>query len=284
MGTMFDRKAYLRCLGCDSDLEPTIQTLRMIHRAHLERFPFDNTEELATDEIPESRINDAARIFENDEVVAGKIVPVSIDIDLAYRKVVAQRRGGICGELNALFFRLLRELGFEAKFVYGGVRLASGGYGPDFFHILIVVTINSTRWLVDVGFPSFSFLDPLELILGEEQVQDGCQFRIVEQGYYLTVERKSRVQDWLPLYRFSENGPRELIAWQESEEFRAKAAASSPGLHINMRRRALSGGGQLVMMGDYLLRVTDGHEEVSRLTDDFERHNAVAEIMGIPDC
>jgi len=274
---MFDQKVYLRSLGCDGGFEPTIRTLRNIHRAHIERFPFSNAEHRDLNSPLESRVDDVARIFENTEVLAGNSLPESIDIDLAFHKVVIQRRGGVCGELNGLFFRLLRELGFQAKIIYASNMRASGFYGPDFYHMMIVVTIDATRWLVDVGFCGFSFLEPLEIKIGEEQLQDGCRFRIVEQDYYLTVERKSRMQDWSPICRFSEDGPRDLTVWRQSEDFRATA-----GIVSTLRRRGLPGGGQLVMVDDCLLRVTDGNEEVFLLKEDFERRNAIAEIMGMP--
>ena len=45
-------------------------------------------------------------------------LPVSLEIPALFDKVVLGRRGGYCYELNALFTRLLLDLGFDARSVF----------------------------------------------------------------------------------------------------------------------------------------------------------------------
>jgi amide synthase len=255
---MFDQGAYLRRIGYAGSLEPTVHTLRGIHRAHLESIPFDNGERLAAGDTSDA--SDAK------------------DIDAVFDKLVTRRQGGVCGELNGLFFRLLGELGFAACQVFGGVAQQSGSYTPDFFHVLTLVAVGGKRWMADVGFAGPSFLDPLELVVDTVQEQDGCQYRITVQGYYFMLERRSRTRDWRSVYRFSTEGPRDLDTWRSSRQFRAEAVANSTILHGRVLSRAVPDG-QLVMTGEYLLRTANGHEKVLQLQDETSRRKSIEEIL-----
>lgn len=87
--------------------------------------------------------------FENLDQQMG--VPVSGDLRDIYEKIVLQKRGGWCFELNTLFSWALQEVGFNVSFLAGyvGPDRPTLDQAPD--HMLLRVDCGEPL-LVDVGF------------------------------------------------------------------------------------------------------------------------------------
>jgi N-hydroxyarylamine O-acetyltransferase len=168
--------AYLKRINYSGSLEPTAETLRALQVAHLFAVPFENL-----------------------SIHAGE--PIVLNEDALFGKIVENRRGGFCYEANGLFASLLRALGFEVAMLSAGVATRDGGFGPDFDHMTLMVTL-AERWLVDVGFGD-SFLEPLLLDSRDEQVQGTRAFRIIEDNSHLILQRRDAGGDWVPQYRFT---------------------------------------------------------------------------------
>src|SRR5919109_1202974 len=100
-------QAYLDRIGYRGPLEPTAETLRALHVAHLLGVPFENLN-------------------------IGMGWPIVLDEAALFDKIVVRRRGGFCYELNGLFAALLRELGFDVTLLSAGVARQDGGFGPEF--------------------------------------------------------------------------------------------------------------------------------------------------------
>lgn len=157
---MIDAAAYLRRIDYDGPLAPAIDTLRGLHGAHLLAVPFENFDI----HFGRSIVLDEARFFD---------------------KIVGERRGGFCYELNGLFAALLRALGFDVTLHSARVHEGNGRYSPEFDHLVLVVHL-AERWLADVGFGE-SFRLPLRLDERGDQVQDGHIYRIRDEGHGLTM-------------------------------------------------------------------------------------------------
>ncbi len=171
-----DVAAYLARIGYIGPLDPTPSTLRKLQRAHLFAVPFENL--------------DIARKC--------KIV---VDQAASYRKIVEQRRGGFCYELNGAFATLLETLGFPVTLLSARVPRQDGSDSPEFDHLALRVDLDQP-WLVDVGFGD-SFIEPLLLETGLEQAQsDGRVFRIIESGDSLEVQKREG-QAWKREYLFT---------------------------------------------------------------------------------
>src|SRR5687768_15235135 len=121
-----DTAAYLERIGYRGPVEPTAETLRRLHVAHLLAVPFENLSIHASE-------------------------PIVLDDSALFEKIVARRRGGFRYELNGLFAALLGALGFEVEMLSAGVMNSEGEFGPDFDHMALVVKLEE-RWLADVGF------------------------------------------------------------------------------------------------------------------------------------
>ena len=160
-----NRDAYLTRLGLEPDhLEVGDETLRLLQRKHLMTVPFENLD------IHRKR-------------------PIVLDIDSFYRKIVEQKRGGYCYELNGLFNQLLLSLGFATRLI--SARVFNGTmHGPEFDHMAIIVTVGDTEYLADVGFGDFT-AEPLRYSFGAEQ-QDETGIYVIRRfdDEYLEVAKK----------------------------------------------------------------------------------------------
>lgn len=106
--------------------------------------------------------------YENVDII--KKIPLSLDEDELFDKIVARHRGGLCFELNTLFEKLLSNLGYETESYFP--RFWRGETGvPIPRHRVIAVRLSGERYLVDVGIGSAAPRFPL--LLREELVQEG---------------------------------------------------------------------------------------------------------------
>ncbi len=115
-------------------------------------------------------------------------------------KIVASRRGGFCYELNGLFAWLLRELGFQVDLLSAEV-FEGGTFSPEFDHLALRVRMEDD-WLADVGFGD-SFIRPLKLTSGEEQVQREKTYRLESDSDYWILTMRGNAGEWEPYYRFN---------------------------------------------------------------------------------
>jgi N-hydroxyarylamine O-acetyltransferase len=169
-------EAYLERINYQGSLAPNAETLRALQVAHLLSVPFENLS-----------------IHSNQ--------PIVLEDDALFNKIVVRRRGGFCYEANGLFAALLRALDFNVQMLSAGVANAEGGFGPDFDHMTLMVTLER-RWLADVGFGD-SFLEPLSLDERGEQAQGGRSYRIAQDGARLILLQRDEGDEWKPQYRFT---------------------------------------------------------------------------------
>jgi len=187
-----DVSAYLDRIGYTGSLTANEATLRALQRAHLMTVPFENL----------------------DIGLGRKII---CDEPAFLQKIITQRRGGFCYELNGAFAALLRALGFNVTLLSAQVPRADGSDGPEHDHLALRVDLDEP-WLADVGFGDFC-LEPLRFKLGVEQDQNKKTYRIVEREreraastedrQLLAVEAAEIGGNWKTEYLFS-LVPREL--------------------------------------------------------------------------
>jgi N-hydroxyarylamine O-acetyltransferase len=169
---LIDVDAYLKRIQFDGTVHANLATLTALQQAHMTTVPFENL-----------------------HVAQG--VGVRTDLDWSLSKIVDQRRGGWCFEVNGAFAALLTALGFEVRLLGAAVLLA----GPNTLidHLALEVSLEQP-WLVDVGFGE-GFITPLALNSSSEQAGgDGLyQFLASPQGTTL-----AKMDDGVPAaqYRF----------------------------------------------------------------------------------
>jgi len=243
--------AYLHRIAYSGPITPTLETLRRIHRAHLETVPFENL-----------------------DISLGR--PIVLDEDAFVRKVVEENRGGFCYELNGALAALLREMGFRVTLLSGRAPRKDGSPGPDFDHLALRVDLDQP-WLVDVGFGE-CFLEPLLLRPGIEQKQGQATFRIGEGGGSLSVERQQSNDSWKTEYLFTLT-PRHLEEFADMCHYHQ----TSPESHFTQKRlctRATSTG--RVTLSDMKLIFTEnGTRREGMLASEDEWQQALKQYFGV---
>ena len=191
--------AYLERIGYTGSARADSETLRALHRTHMLAVPFENL----------------------DIGLGRKIV---CDENAFIRKIVGQRRGGFCYEMNGAFAALLRELGFRVTLLSARVAGEDGSSSPDFDHLTLRVGLDEP-WLADVGVGD-SFLEPLRMKPGVEQLQDGRRFRLADDRGSLGVEMAEVDGTWKRQYSFTLM-PRSLDEFAPRCEYQQTSPESS---------------------------------------------------------
>ncbi|GAA3873943.1 hypothetical protein GCM10022243_43860 [Saccharothrix violaceirubra] len=92
-------------------------------------------------------------------------VPLSLAADDLVDKIVTRRRGGFRYEKHALFFLLLRALGFDVTAVRGAIERESRGDSAWRNPMPLLVALDGARWIVDGGLGD-GFVEPVPLRTG----------------------------------------------------------------------------------------------------------------------
>ncbi|MGA5253191.1 arylamine N-acetyltransferase family protein [Streptomyces pseudogriseolus] len=142
-----DLDAYLTRLGYEGDRTPTLETLRALLRAHVLTVRWDTLDSFLYREV-------------------------RLDVPSVQDKLVRRGRGGYCYEHVVLFAAALEKLGFRFTAVSGRVQLGADSTHPrPATHAMLIVDLDGTRWLSDVGF-GHSPLEPIELVDGGRSEAD----------------------------------------------------------------------------------------------------------------
>lgn len=132
-------EAYLDRIEHRAPLRPDLDTLTALHRAHLIHIPYENLD-----------IHRGCRL--------------TLDMPTIYRKIVEDRRGGWCFEMNGLFAWALGEIGFDVTLLASCVGRESVEEPFVGDHLILLVHLDRP-YLADVGFGNGLF-EPIPLAEG----------------------------------------------------------------------------------------------------------------------
>jgi N-hydroxyarylamine O-acetyltransferase len=172
-----DLQAYFQRIGYNGDVRPSRDVLDALHLAHATHI-----------------------LFENLDILLGR--PVSIDLKDIQAKLVDGRRGGYCFEHNTLFAAVLREVGFQVTTLAARVRYRSTQILPR-THMLLLVEVEGTTCIADVGFGAEGLLLPVPFGGGLEARQFNWTYRVSEDTSGQFVLQSRRNGAWLDLYAFT---------------------------------------------------------------------------------
>jgi len=213
--------------------------------------------------------------FENLDIAWGRALVV--DEDVTVRKIVEQRRGGFCYELNGAFAALLRALGFPLTLLSARVSREDGTASAEFDHLALRVDLQEP-WLVDVGFGD-SFLEPLRLETEEEQQErTGRTYRIVKVADVRIVQRRLEGGTWKPQYQFTPR-PHRL----EDFEARCFYQQTSPQSHFTRQRicTLATPEGRITLSDLKLIKTIRGQRSEQMLKDEDEWKKVLWEFFGV---
>ncbi len=174
-----DLAAYAARIGYDGALEPTLETVRALHRLHAAAIPFENLSTL---------LGETPRL----------------DVASLERKLVLSRRGGYCFEHNRLFGAVLETLGLEVGGLAARVRWErEPSADVPRTHMLLRVDIAGEAHIADVGFGGLTLTAPLRFVPGLEQRTPHETFRMLHEDAGFVLEAKL-AGEWRALYWFDE--------------------------------------------------------------------------------
>jgi N-hydroxyarylamine O-acetyltransferase len=258
---------YLERIAYEGPLEPSYDTLQALHARHLLAIPFENL-----------------------DIHLGR--PILLDEDALFRKIVIQRRGGFCYELNGLFAALLRELGFSVTCLSARVARADGCFGPDFDHLALAVgtaecgnekgqskrfEASPPLWLADVGYGD-SFQEPLCLYEPGIQQDPSGAYRIEQDGTHYIVWQRAASGPWHRNYCF-------VLRPRRIEDFLAMGNyhQTSPASPLTQKRictRATPSG--RITLSDTCLAITEDGQKAERpVNSEAEYQNLLKEHFGL---
>ncbi|MBV9086136.1 MAG: arylamine N-acetyltransferase [Acidobacteriaceae bacterium] len=242
---------YLARIGYRGPLIPSAETLRALHLAHLQSVPFENL-----------------------DISRGR--KIALDENAFVWKIVQERRGGFCYELNGAFAALLRSLGFRVTLLSARVPGTDGSNGFEYDHLTLRVDLDEP-WLADVGFGD-SFLQPLLLKIGLEQKQADRTYRIVETGERLALERLQPDGKWKLEYDFTLQ-PRELNEFAGMCHYHQ----TSPESHFTRERvcTRATPDGRITVADSKLIITRNGAREEMPISSESEWNRALQEHFGI---
>ncbi|BCL27590.1 arylamine N-acetyltransferase [Streptomyces aurantiacus] len=226
--------AYLERISARPPDRPDLAALRHLHERHVLSVPFESLDYHLGKEVQ----------YKDDQVID---------------KIVHQRRGGGCGEINMSFSLLLRTLGYAARLHHGQVWIG-GRLNAPYNHLVVTAEVDGRRWLVDAGFGKGSRY-PLALDTADPQPDPHGEFTV------RAVDDRSTdvLCDGKPLYRFYDDPVSisdfdQVVWWYQT--------SPESLLRQNMFCRLPLDDGW-VLLKDDLLTITRGKEtRTEKLADD----------------
>ncbi|MBS1664949.1 MAG: arylamine N-acetyltransferase [Bacteroidetes bacterium] len=243
-----DISGYLRRIDYDGIVYRDLDTLRELQRKHVFSIPFETLD------------------IHNQ-------IPILLQINFLYQKVILDKRGGYCYELNVLFHRLLTHCGFDVKMIAGRLHHGNNKYGREFEHMALLVELNGRKWLVDVGYGDFS-LTPLAIMPGEIQSDGRNYYQVIDpvvidgKSYLGVAKWNTTKQDFKIDYLFTLT-PRTLDDFYEMNEFHQ----TSPESHF---ARSLictlpTQEGRISLINNKLIRTENGKRQVKVIQNEEHR-------------
>ena len=249
---------YLERIGYVAPIKPDVQTLRGLHLAQMRSVPFENLD------IRQKR-------------------PIRLTKEALWEKIILQKRGGFCYELNGLFAWLLQQSGYDVTYLNARVYNRDGELGIDFDHLTLLVQIPNRdgRWLVDVGFGD-SFNEPLSFEEPGEQPQGLRAYKLEQtadpDGYI--VWQKNYDGSWERQY-FFDLQPRSFPKDYESACFYHQTSPKSSFTRKSIISRATPEG-RVSLEDGRLILTTEGQRSERPIADQDEYQILLKQYFDIP--
>ncbi|NNF00087.1 MAG: acetyltransferase [Pyrinomonadaceae bacterium] len=243
---------YLNRIGLeDKDINPTEDCLRTLQRNHLLHVPFENL-----------------------DIHWGRMIV--LDVGAFYEKIVNAGRGGFCYELNGLFNWLLNEIGYKTRIVSARVSDGKGGFGEEFDHLAIIVSIGEGEYLVDVGFGDFTAA-PLQFKLDIQQ-KDRNGLYCIDHGRYEYFKVLKNEKGWENEYIFVDI-ERDLSEFEDMCNFHQTSADS----HFTRKKicSLMTENGRITLANDRFIETIDGVKTESAVSTDKEFNEILLREFGI---
>lgn len=170
-------QAYYHRIQYRDKAHPNIKTLTELHQLHVSHIPFENLNPLFK-------------------------LPVDLQTEALWEKLIRQKRGGYCFEQNILFLHILHKIGFNARGLVGRVILNQPNDTiTQRTHMVILVELNGEQYLCDTGFGGQVLPQPILWIMDEPQKTSHEDYRLIafQEDFILQTQLNGK---WHNLYKF----------------------------------------------------------------------------------
>jgi len=227
----FNIEEYLERIKFEGRVSDTFECLKAIHHAQHMTIP-----------------------FENFDICLGK----NINLEPAdiFQKLVKNKRGGYCFELNGLLLLALQSIGFQARAVLGRVHTKGEPTGRG--HFISLVTLNEKNWIVDSGFGSESPSFPIPLVCNQVFTSNNQTFQLVNSNLFGYMLQSKDGSEWKNLYSFDLNH-----VCAGDIEYGNHYTSTSPKSFFTFSRTAALPieNGMITLLNHNLKKVINGKEE-----------------------
>jgi N-hydroxyarylamine O-acetyltransferase len=206
--------------------------------------------------------------YENLDIIRN--IPLSLNKDALFDKIVNRRRGGLCFELNTIFDELLKTLGYETESYFP--RFWRGETGiPIPRHRVIAVKLDGERYLVDVGIGSAAPRVPILLREGITEAY-GESYKLMRDPVFGWMLYELKHGEWQKYFSFTEecyfdDDFMPTLFWCEKHSLSKFNKALMVSLKKPDGRISVDGNTFKVFVGQELIRIDEGlsNSEIARI-------------------
>lgn len=200
----------------------TASSCNMLQEKYFDRLGFTKDEVESLSELNKEnldRIIEAhlANITFDNLSQHGLPYTASLDMEKTKRKIIDERRGGFCFELNGLLGELLLELGYTVKRVPAIVHSAEEGFRIRATHLVLIVSTpekEDDQWFCDVGFGEPAINSLRYELDAEQETPEGMVSRLVncQEDSDSVILEWNREGEWLPRLKWVFDHPGQVLS------------------------------------------------------------------------
>ncbi|MEI6579357.1 MAG: arylamine N-acetyltransferase [Eubacteriales bacterium] len=248
-----DISQYLKRIGFDGPIVNDYETLKKLQFCHMTTVPYENL-----------------------DILAG--IPLKLDSESLYEKIVLAGRGGYCFELNGAFGALLRELGFDltdcmARFLKNETQI------PMRRHRVLQVRCADGLFLCDVGVGMINPIYPVRLDADAVQVIGNEQYKITKDDFLGTVLHQCFEGVWDRFFAFTDEPQLDIDFIMPS--FYCEKHPDSPFIKADMLAIQTRFGGKHSISGDTLTYWDESGKHKVTIENEEMRKEALEKYFGI---
>lgn len=232
--------------------DASLETLRGLHSAHVFSVPFENL-----------------------DIHLGK--GISLEPDAIFDKIVGNRRGGYCYEVNGLFSGVLIALGFDVTRLQGRIMFGYNEVRPR-SHQVSLVKIDGQSWIADVGYGGRGLLEPILLTPDVEVRQYTETYRLRQDPFFGYVLQSIIEGQWQNLLGFTLE-PQHPVDYRFPNYWNSTSPDSN---FVKHRTVAMATPDGRKIMTDMQLKIRHNADVTTEMLPDMDAYrHALAEHFGL---